>query len=249
MVSGLSAYKKKQESSSRPRFYKPQDGEAVKIRFLNELDESADNFIKELGTANFVKVFTDPDNFQKTFLDTRDPDTGEDCIGYELANKYGWKKPDEKEDPEKAAAWKDWRPKEKVYINAVIDRGDGSEQELVVLELANNPKAVQYNVLVGIHEEYNTITDRWFKYSRKGSGQYDTTYTLNPLDRSGDLPAADSYGPLADLDSFVKKVPYSEQRAFLGLAAPTLDTVGQGSAVQEDAPEASEGSEKPAITW
>lgn len=240
-VKGLGAYQKSQENKSG-KFLKLKDGEAVTLRFLNELDDDSPHYLTEAGTANFVTEFVHPDDFRKSFEDTRE-DEG-DCIGYALANHYGWKKPDKDEEPEKFAAWKDWRPKQRMYINVLVNDGTNPER-VEIMQLARGPKAAVANQLEELFKEIGSITNREFKYSRKGSGIYDTTYTLTQKDKDDDLPLATSY-ELHDLDAVVNKVSLKDQPAFVGAhyaslvgaqpatVASTPATAGEGTSVDVD---------------
>jgi hypothetical protein len=98
------------------------------------------------------------------------------------------------------------------------------------------PKQVQSNVLIECHTENGSIVDRQFKYSRKGSGQYDTVYSLTPLDRNDDLPDVTEY-EVPDLNQFVNHIPYEDQARYLGLRNES-----HAAPVSEDVPETS-------LTW
>lgn len=229
-IGGLSGYRKQQESAGS-KFFKPKPDQKVKIRPLTELDFDAKNYSAKNGLALFVKEYQHPDNYRLSFVDTY-PTEGA-CVGAELANKYGWKKPDENEDPEAAANWKNWRPKERVYLPVLLDDGENPEK-VVVLQLGMGPKQAQWNALEECHNNNGSIVDRWWVYSRKGSGQFDTTYSLSPLDKDDSLPDASEYADqLPDLEEFVNRIPYAEQRAFLGLDRPEPVAAGAPSGGSE----------------
>lgn len=234
-VKGLGAYQKSQEHSTG-KFLKVKDGEAVTLRFLNELDDDSPHYLTEAGTANFVTEFVHPDDFRKSFVDTREDEGG--CIGYDLANHFGWKKPDEKEEPEAFAVWKDWRPKQRIYINVLVNDGTNPER-VEIMQLSQGPKSTVANQLIALFKETGSITNREFKYSRKGSGITDTVYTLTQKDKDDDLPRATSY-ELHDLDSVVNHVSLKDQPAFVGSRYASL--VGAQPASVEAAPAGAESS-------
>lgn len=214
-IGGLSGYRKSQESQAS-KFFKPKPDQKVKIRPLTELDFDARNYSEKNGLALFVKEYQHPNQYRLSFVDTMATEGA--CVGQELANEYGWKQPDKDEDPEGHAAWKNWRPKERVYLPVLLDDGENPES-IVVLQLGMGPKQAQWNALEECHNNNGSIVDRWWVYSRKGSGQYDTTYSLSPLDRDDDLPEASQYD-VPDLEQFVNRIPYADQRRYLGLDRP-----------------------------
>jgi hypothetical protein len=67
--------------------------------------------------------------------------------------------------------------------------------------------------LIEYAKEFGTITDRYYKYSRTGSGPQDTNYTLIPLDQS---PMPDSIKGLQvhDLNTVYMTLPYAKQEKF-----------------------------------
>ena len=211
-IQGLSGFKKSQESRGA-KFFKPKPDTKVKIRPLAELDFDAKNYSQKNGLALFTTEYQHPDNFRLSFVDTFD--TEGRSVGKEMADKYGWKQPDPEKEPEKAAAWQNWRPKQRLYLPVLLLDGDNGE-EVVVLQLGIGPKQVQYNALVECHENNGSITDRVWVYGRKGDGQYNTVYSLAPLDRDDKLPDVEDY-EVPDLEQFVNHVPYAQQRAYLGL--------------------------------
>lgn len=232
-LQGLSGYKKSQETTGG-KFFKPKDKQKVKVRPLTELDFDAKNYSTKNGVALFVTEYQHPDNFRLSFVDTMEIEGA--CVGAELANQYGWKQPDEEKDPAKHAAWKNWRPKQRLYVPVLLDDGENPES-VVILQLGLGPKQAQSNALIECHENNHSIVDRWWVYSRKGSGQYDTTYSLTPLDKDDNLPSAEEF-EVPDLDSSVNHVPYASQRSYLGLdrSGAGIDATEGGSS-DDDAPD------------
>lgn len=232
-VRGLSGYRKSQENTGG-KFFKPKADQKVKIRPLVELDFDAKNYSDKNGVALFVKEYQHPDNYRLSFVDTYEDEGA--CVGQEMANKYGWKQPDKDEDPEGHAAWKNWRPKERMYLPVLLDDGE-SEERIVVLQLGMGPKQAQSNALIECHENNGSIVDRWWVYGRKGDGQFNTTYSLTPLDKDDSLPDATDY-EIPDLNSLVNHVPYAEQRRYLGLDVPQVSTApSEGSVPSGDGTE------------
>ena len=68
-------------------------------------------------------------------------------------------------------------------------------------------------LLIEYAKEFGTITDRYYKYSRTGSGPQDTNYTLIPLDQSP-MPDSIKSMPLHDLNTVYMTLPYAKQEKF-----------------------------------
>ena len=68
VITGLKNIKSKMESpkmdeSSRARWLKVEDGQSVKIRFVNELDADSPNYDKGRGLAIVVAEHTNPRDY------------------------------------------------------------------------------------------------------------------------------------------------------------------------------------------
>jgi len=58
------------ENKPKVRWLKLADGQAVKIRFLEELDEDSANYSEDRGLAMVVKEHTNPKDFRRRAVDT-----------------------------------------------------------------------------------------------------------------------------------------------------------------------------------
>ena len=60
------------DSKPKVRWLKLADGQSVKIRFLEELDEDSPNYTEDRGLALVVKEHTNPKDFRRRAVDTMD---------------------------------------------------------------------------------------------------------------------------------------------------------------------------------
>lgn len=215
-IEGLKAYReqKEKEKKSYFKFYKPPADKKVKIRPLQELDPDSKNYNQEVGLAVFTKEWQNPQDFTKVIVDTTEEEGA--CLGQELLDEYGWG------DGESGDPTIGWRPKERLYVNVLVDEGD--ELFVGVLQCNLGKNAVQGPTLIDFSDnsDDHSITDRWWTFVRTGSG-FGTKYTLTPGDKS---KLDTSKYELFDLNEVTPRVPYSNQKAALG-AQSWIDNYGE----------------------
>lgn len=201
LVRGLKGIQDRLEQSGgsgdrvKAKFLKLNDGEQVKVRFLQELDPDSPNYNEQNGLGFLAVEHESPVDFKKRAVCTYD-DEGQ-CVGCE---QY-------------AAGNPKFKQKVKLYINALVTKPDGSS-EVVVVSQGNGPKSVTPQ-LIEAADEYGSITNRVFKLKRKGAGRTDTSYTLTPLDKD-DFEYDVTQHELFDLEQVVWQVPYEKQSAYFG---------------------------------
>jgi hypothetical protein len=182
------------------RFYVKMSREAYKIRFRQELTEDASGFDSEAGTAELVLVHTNPNDFRKSARCTgEDENYGYTCWACKqvLNNEY-----------ENA---KQWKARPHLLINVAVLNEETKEWEPRVLDQKFTPAHI-VDSLVEFAGEYETITDRDYKISRKGEKQT-TEYNLVPLSvKAADKKIADL--PMHDLSKVYRSLSPSEQEAF-----------------------------------
>lgn len=173
-----------------------KDGETAKIRFLQELDESATGYSADNGLAVWAVEHVHPDSKgQKRALCTADEPGG--C----WACKQDWKN--------------GWAPKTKLYINLLLERKDGS-REVVVWSQGYGPKAVVVPMIIdqARDENINSITAAWWKLRRSGEGKT-TTWIMMPQAPSDDVDVREYADKLTDIEEkCVRNIPVDEQEAF-----------------------------------
>lgn len=170
-------------------------GESVKIRFRQELTEDAKFFDESFGTAITVPVITSPINWKWRAASTAQLEKfGFRCWGTEQSMKD-----------------KAWRPKPHLVINVAVEIEPGS-WEARIIDTTFNQRHIGA-ILIEYAKEFGTITDRYYKYSRQGSGASDTNYSLIPLDVS-EMPQNIKELPMHDLDNVYLTLPYEKQEKF-----------------------------------
>lgn len=191
-----------------------EDGEAVKVWFLQELDSSAEGYSEEAGLGFLATEHVKPGkgNFGTKALCSMDDE--EQCLGCEK-HREDWKA--------------GWSQKSRLYINVLVERKDGT-REVAVMSQANGTKSVIAPMILDYAVENNTITDRWWKITRSGKEEK-TTYTPFVYGPSTDVDITEYADKVYDLNRCVKEVPYDEQFEFFfgGDSAPKADEPEESS--------------------
>ena len=201
---GLDAIRKQKEEAEARKaaaeagkinWLKIDDGETVKVWFLQEFDRSAEGYNEQAGLAFMATEHTNPDNWMRKALCSMEEE--EQCLGCEK-HKEDWKA--------------GWRQKSRVYINVLVERRDGT-REVAVMSQANGSKSVIAPLLLEMAVDENTVTDRWWKITRTGK-KSETSYLPRPQAPSKDIDVADYADKVYDLHRAVRSVPYDEQFDF-----------------------------------
>jgi hypothetical protein len=178
------------------KFFSISSGETFKIRFRQELTEDSKYFEESSGTAITVPVITSPINWKWRVASTAQlAEFNYRCWGSEQITK----------DTR-------WRPKAHLLINVAVEIEPGTWEPRII-DTTFNQRHIGL-ILIEYAKEFGTITDRYYKYSRTGSGAQDTNYTLIPLDQS---PMPDNIKSLQmhDLNSVYMALPYANQEKYL----------------------------------
>ena len=171
------------------RWLKVNDGQSVKIRFLQELDPDSENYNPKLGVGFIAIEHTNPKDYRRKALCSID-DQGR-CYGRDM--KAGWK------------------GRSRLYINVLVD--DGTEEPYVaILSQGAGPKSATPEV-IQYAGETGSITNVVWRLKRTGE-KTDTNYSIIPLPAANTEPI-DPTLELFDLEKMaVRDVPYAEQEAF-----------------------------------
>lgn len=182
----------------RPKanWFKIKENESLVVKFLQELDPSAENYNPEFGTflgavEHSVPRDVDPQGFMKRALDTMETE------GRDLAQELHQK-------DRKAG----WGAQQNFYINLAVDTPDGPEVQIFSRKLNSN----FVKDLVEIFEEDGGITGQPFTITRRGSGPQ-TELRIKPAkaDKDFDVSGLEPW----KLDEYaVRHVPYDEQEEF-----------------------------------
>jgi hypothetical protein len=190
------------ENAPRVKWLKLSDGQSVKIRFIEELDEESASYDPNRGLAIVVKEHTNPKDYRRKAVDTMDTE-GRD-----------WAEEMHRKDPKAG-----WRARLRFYCNVLVD--DGIEAPYVAIWSMGVSKQSAFNTIREYALETGSISNLTWKLKRNGQGT-ETSYTLipsipdtEPFDWKGIEPYP--------LDMALKKVPYAEQEAFyLGFDTPSV---------------------------
>ena len=194
---------------NKGRWLKIEDGESVKIRFLQELDADSPTYNDKLGCGFIALEHTNPKDYRRKALDTMDSE------GRDWANEQHRKDP-------KAG----WKARTRLYINVLVD--DGKEEPYVaILSQGTSGKTIT-PTLIEYAGEIGSITNLMWRIKRNGS-KTDTSYTIIPLSKD-ESPFDFSGLELFDLEkTAVRHVPYSEQEAFYNGDTAGTDEVSSTS--------------------
>lgn len=185
------------DGGTKATWFGLKDGQSAKVRPLQELDADAKNYSTKNGLGFLAVEHSNPKLFKNKALCSLS-DEGR-CVGCEkhemLRGSDGYTG--------------GWKQKTRLYLNVLVDNGV-DEPYVAILSQGDSAKSVT-PTLVEYATETNSITNRWFKIKRTGSGMSDTSYTIMALDTDDSVNPEDY--ELYDLNNYVRTVPYEEQEA------------------------------------
>lgn len=277
MTLGLAEYKKRKaeedarrEAASKPRIQRvalKKDGDSAVVRFAQEIDFDAKNYDEKVGIG-FVNIEhtcgADPKNGWRNRANCSMESQGA-CLPCEKVQDH-------------AVEWvsrKGWKQKEKFYINVIagepleekytkpngeegtryfttdIDRktGDGT---VYLLEQGT------YNGIYDDLADYfleedlsgGTITDKFFKITRKGSQYNDTSYSVLALkELPKDAKPLDDFELYDIKEDALNEVPYAQQDAFYHKGIAVSASPVSGNAEEATASAGSASSTGTEDTW
>ena len=188
-------------TGTKVRWFKIADGQAVKIRFIEELDEDSANYNEARGLALVVSEHTNPKDYKRKAVDTMESE-GRD-----------WAEEMHRKDMKAG-----WRARLRFYCNVLVD--DGIEAPYVAIWNMGVSKQSAFNTIREYALETGSISNLTWKVKRNGQGT-ETSYTLIPSSPDSapfDWAEIEPY----PLEKALNKVPYAEQEAFyLGFDTPS----------------------------
>jgi hypothetical protein len=178
----------------KAKWVKLEDGESVKVRFLQELDPDSPHYSESAGLGFIAVEHTNPKDYRRKALCTIE-DQGR-CWGCEQHRKDF-----------KAG----WKGRSRLYINVLIE--DGKNDPYVgILSQGSSNKSVT-PTLIEYAGEMGSISNLIWRMKRTGT-KTDTGYTIIPLQK--DETQFDTTGlelfPLEE--TAVREVKYEEQEQF-----------------------------------
>jgi hypothetical protein len=179
---------------SKARWVKLEDGESIKVRFLQELDPDSPNYNEKNGLGFIAVEHTNPKDYRLKALCTME-DQGK-CFGCEQHRK-----------DYKAG----WKGRGRLYINVLVD--DGKEDPYVaILSQGSSGKTIA-PTLIEYAGEMGSISNLMWRMKRTGS-KTDTSYTIIPLQKD-ETPFDFAAVTLYELEKVaVRDLPYTEQEGF-----------------------------------
>ncbi len=123
-------------------FVKLKDGESLKMRFLQELDDASPGYDERRGTILVLEEHSSPKNFKISAKCTAESEGR--CWACEQTS-----------DPN---IGKKWNPKLRFYANVLVRNPDG-EDKVKILKRGFSDKDVG-NDLINIVEEFETLVDK-----------------------------------------------------------------------------------------
>jgi hypothetical protein len=185
----------------RVRWLKLADGQAVKIRFIEELDEESSNYSSDRGLSLVVKEHTNPKDYRRKAVDTMESE-GRD-----------WAEEMHRKDPKAG-----WRGRLRFYCNVFVD--DGIEDPYVAIWSMGVSKQSSFNTIREYALETGSISNLTWKLKRNGQGT-ETSYTLIPSAPDSEPFDWGSVEPF-NLELALNHIPYAEQEAYyLGFDTPS----------------------------
>jgi hypothetical protein len=148
---------------TKARWVKLEDGESIKIRFLQELDPDSPHYNEKNGLGFIANEHTNPADYRRKALCSMD-DQGK-CYGCEEHRK------DYK---------KGWKARARMYVNVLVE--DGKEEPYVaILSQGASGKAITPTV-IEYAGEMGSISNLVWRIKRSGT-KTDTSYTIIPLQK------------------------------------------------------------------
>ena len=179
----------------KARWLKLEDGQSIKMRFLNEVDADSKNYDAARGLAIVVAEHTNPRDYKRKALCSMDEEGR--CYGCEMNRK----------DPKAG-----WKAKLRYYTNVLVDEGS-NDPYVAIWSQGVGPKSPTTTTIVEYAGDTGSITNVVWRLKRTGTGTQ-TSYSLFPL--TTDESVFDFSGhELYNLEqTAVRLVKYSDQESF-----------------------------------
>jgi len=172
---------------------KLNDGQSVKVRFVEELEEDSPGFSEDRGLAVVISEHSSPEDFRRKAQCTQD--TEGRCFACEQARK------------EPKAGW--WA-KLRYYANVLVTEQDQNTKVAVWSQGVSTRSA--FNIIREYAMDMGAVTNLQWKLKRNGMGT-ETNYLLMP--QGADTQPFDWSGyEFFNLETIVREVPYDQQEAF-----------------------------------
>lgn len=231
------SFDKKQEERNRPKanWFSIKSNESLIVRFLQELDEDAENYDKDRGVflGAVEHQAPGPKGFMSRALDTYEEE------GKDFAREMDEERPGE-----------GWKSRENFYINVAVKRPGGVQAEILSRNL--NSQFVKDLVREYTRSKGKGITGKTFEIQRTGTGPQ-TQWRLYDAEEDLDVTGVEPW----NLNEYaVRHIPYDEQKEYYmrNYEAPNSSNDNDGfksepSSEGESVSSAGASSGKPAFKW
>ena len=154
--------KPKGADGPKARWLKLEDGQSVKIRFLNEVDADSKSYDPKHGLAIVIQEHTNPKDYRRKAACTLEEEGR--CFGCEMNRR----------DPKAG-----WKSRLRYYTNVLVD--DGTEDPYVAIwSQGVGPKSPTTTTIIECAGDTGSITNVMWRLKRTGTGTQ-TSYSLFPL--------------------------------------------------------------------
>lgn len=195
---------KPKSDTPKVRWLKLADGQSVKIRFIEELDEDSANYNPDRGLALVVKEHVNPKDYKRKAVDTMD------------AEGRDWAEEMHRKDPKAG-----WRARLRFYCNVLVD--DGIEPPYVAIWSMGVSKQSSFNTIREYALETGSISNLTWKLKRNGQST-ETSYTMIPSAPDKEPFNWEGFAPYP-LEMALRRIPYAEQENFyLGFDSPSVNS-------------------------
>ncbi len=179
---------------SKARWVKLEDGESVKIRFLQELDANSPTYNDKLDVGIFAVEHTNPKDYRKKLVCSfEDEDRCWGCEQHRKDYKAGWK------------------ARQRLYINVLVDDGK-NDPYVAILSQGMSGKTIT-PTLIEYANEMGSISNLMWRMKRTGT-KTDTSYTIIPLAKDDSGFDASGLELYKLEESAVRQLSYKDQEAF-----------------------------------
>jgi hypothetical protein len=198
--------KPKGNDGPKARWLKLEDGQSVKIRFLNEVDADSKSYNADNGLAIVVAEHTNPKDYRRKAACTLEEEGR--CFGCEMHRR----------DPKAG-----WKARLRYYTNVMVD--DGTEDPFVAIwSQGVGPKSPTTTTIIEYAGDTGSITNVMWRLKRTGTGTQ-TSYSLFPLATDDSAFSWDGV-ELYELEkAATRHVTYPDQESFfMGLDTDVTTT-------------------------
>lgn len=183
-----------ESDGQKGRWLKLEDGESIKVRFLQELDPDSPHYNDKTGCGFIALEHTNPKDYRRKALCSME-DQGK-CYGCEQ-NRKDFKA--------------GWKARPRLYVNVLVDDSK-NEPYVAILSQGTSGKTIT-PTLIEYAGEMGSISNLMWRIKRTGS-KTDTSYTIIPLAKD-ETPFDASGLELFDLEkTAVRSVSYAEEEGF-----------------------------------